>query len=506
MDLVKPEEEVSALLSELARELPAMRGRVYWARPGGAFLLRRSVGFPPAEAPEPVLSPEDPLLERLGRTGPALATSIAVGSRIAGVLELRDKPGGAPFDAEDLRRVETAIGTLVERLERARPDEREDPTAGEAALFLPDLAPPRAPRPVQQRPAAPTARPGRGEVLVYKGFVHALLSNPDLDAVVFSSWARERADLYVGARKPFSESARRDLLRNLESALSAAATQPGSAREKLFNTEFPFGRGDGAIERFAGLQTSVVSAGEAVTLFTLVFAREPRPEAAASLDETHRLVRTTVLEVRAAERYRAAFRSLVSASLEPGRQPYPQLKRHGFAVGLLSRRFAASLRLPAETLEQLTVAGLLHDVGLRELELPYERIAARRPLDIEEMAIVRRHPVVGAALLERISFPYPVAPLVRHHHEWYDGSGYPDRLIAEEIPYGSRLIAIVEAFDAMTAPDSYRTPVSRASALEAIRARAGSQFDPELATRFCAFVRSESAVDRPPPDAVGDFA
>lgn len=379
-----------------------------------------------------------------------------------------------------------------------RAEEPDRPASGTSPPS-PSQAPPHVPR-----PPARTSRPAeqgeaaeriRREILVYRGFVHTLLAIPELEAVIFSTWGSRRADLYIGTRRAFSEPARRELLSGLEQAIAAAISDPHPPREKLFHTEYPFGQGPEELDRFAGVQTSVVSGPEDAgtpLLFTLVFGREPARETRDALTETHRLVRTVILGLRSASRYRTAFRSLVSASIEPGLRPYPQLKRHAFAVALLSRRFAFSLRLPAETVEQVTVAGLLHDVGLRELELPYDRIASRRPLNVEEMAIVRRHPIVAAGLLERIAFPYPIAPLVRHHHERFDGSGYPDRLIGEEIPYGSRLIGLAEAFDAMTSPDSYRPPVSRDAALSVIESRAGTQFDPELASRFCAFVRSEA--------------
>src|SRR5262249_52368173 len=157
-------------------------------------------------------------------------------------------------------------------------------------------------------------------------------------------------------------------------------------------------------------------------------------------------IRSALTDIRAASRYRGAYRSLVNFLLEPGNRPYPQLKAHGLAVGFLARRFATHLKLGAEAIEQITVAGLLHDIDLRQLDLPYERLSGRRPLDLEELSIVRKHPAVAAALLERIEFPYPVGVLIRHHHERWDGSGYPDRLSGEEIPLGSRVIGIVEAF------------------------------------------------------------
>lgn len=98
-------------------------------------------------------------------------------------------------------------------------------------------------------------------------------------------------------------------------------------------------------------------------------------------------------------------------------------------------------------------------------------------------------------MISRIEFPYPVAPLVRHHHERFDGAGYPDRLAGEHIPLGSRVIAIAEAYDAMVAPHSYRSPVSSEAALEIIMLKGGTQFDPDLTKRFPDLVRESAPED-----------
>jgi len=277
---------------------------------------------------------------------------------------------------------------------------------------------------------------------------------------------------------------------DLERAAGAASPglRPG---KKLFHTDHPLGRAAGETGEFAGAQTSVIDASrERVLLFSILFARAPSPPEAEALRETHRLVRSAMSDARAAGRYQAAYRSFVNAFLEPGRTPYPQLKAHCLAVGVLCHRLAEALRLPPEEAEQVTAAGLLHDIGLRELDLPYERISGRRPLDIQEIAIVRHHPAAGEAVLKRIDFPYPVAPLVRHHHERFDGSGYPDRLAGEEIPLGARMIAIAEAYDTLTAPHSYRAPISPEDALQTILRKGGTQFDPDLALRFCGLIRT----------------
>ncbi|HEV2064638.1 MAG TPA: hypothetical protein VGS00_08825, partial [Thermoanaerobaculia bacterium] len=109
--------------------------------------------------------------------------------------------------------------------------------------------------------AEPKVELSRREILVFRGFVNTLFLSPEIEAVVFSLWGPERAELYVGARRPFSEAGRTALLREVESAVAAAAPRLEIPREKLFNTEYPFGPGVGEIGEFAGIQTSVMSAG-----------------------------------------------------------------------------------------------------------------------------------------------------------------------------------------------------------------------------------------------------
>jgi hypothetical protein len=546
------ERQLTDALMLLRESIGFSRARFYAMDATGSFRLAASYGFPARFGPEDVLGVGDPLIEwvhfhrkpmyanSMKDAGPLarvmeresyarlLAAPISVGSRVVGIVELQDKVAGGLFTQDDARTLDRAVGSFASMLRSndAGGIAAQEPIDPEDAVRIFHDVPPapresRAPPPPPDlydrpeseaggRPAAahkargpaePKVELSRREILVFRGFVNTLFLSSEIDAVVFSLWGPERAELYVGARRPFSEAGRTALLVEVESAVAAAAPRLEIPREKLFNTEYPFGPAAGEIGEFAGIQTSVMSSGATTLLLTIVFARAPASELTAALTETHRLVRSTLADVRGTSRYRGAYRSLVNFLLEPGSRPYPQLKAHGLATGFLARRFASHLGLPAETVEQITVAGLLHDIGLRELELPYERLSGRRPLDLEEISIVRRHPAAAEALLERIDFPYPVAPLVRSHHERWDGSGYPDRLAGEEIPFGSRLIAIAEVFDAMTSVDSYRSPIPREDAIQIILKKGGTQFDPELVQQFAAMMHEDAAADAPPPAA-----
>jgi putative nucleotidyltransferase with HDIG domain len=502
----------------------------------GLYRLSASYGFAMRSAPPTVLEPGHPLIEwaqrhrkpafangfrdagvlaplmEKERYGRSLVAPIYLGSRLAGILELQDKLGNALFAPEDLHRVTRVterIGAILGSVEGVGLSPDPLPAEDQEALFLhteadritefpspPDLfsAAPVAPS-APDLGATPSIDALRRERILFKAFETAVLLSPDVEAVVFSLWGRDAAQLYIGARRPLSEAARMALDQNVESALRSPVSRLSLPKERSVETEYPMGRGSGEAGEPAGIQTSIVFAEKSTLLLTLMFSRPPSAGTEAAFKELHRLVRASVLQMRRGERYHVAYRSLVNALLEPGRKSYAQLKAHSLAVGALTRRFAAVLRLPSDEIEQLTVAALLHDIGLRELDMPYEKLAGRRPLDLQEVTIVREHAGVGASVLERIDFPYPVAKLVRHHHERFDGMGYPDRLAGVKIPFGSRVIAIADAYDAMTSPHSYRAPVSRESALDTLMGKGGTQFDPELTRRFCELIRATAVVE-----------
>ena len=217
-------------------------------------------------------------------------------------------------------------------------------------------------------------------------------------------------------------------------------------------------------------------------LFSLLFRHGPNPEIRESLRAAHVVLRNVLSGTRSGARFREAYRGLVNKLLEPGLQKRTALRTHSFNVGRMARKLAAQLGVPPMEVEQITVAGILHDVGMRELN--YDSLYAKRTLTDEELSLLRQHPRVGAHLVEDIPWPYPIAPLIRHHHERWDGGGYPDGVRGDEIPLGSRIIHLCEAFDAMTSPTSYRSVLSDYQAIDILESKAGTQFDPEVTLEF----------------------
>jgi diguanylate cyclase (GGDEF)-like protein/putative nucleotidyltransferase with HDIG domain len=150
---------------------------------------------------------------------------------------------------------------------------------------------------------------------------------------------------------------------------------------------------------------------------------------------------------------------------------------HSQAVARLVEAMAHELDLDDETAEQLRLAGLLHDLG--KIAVPDTILRKPGCLDPDERRLVSAHVQFGHSLLERLGID-PVDTWVLHHHEHWDGSGYPDGLAGEAIPFGSRVILVADAYDAMTSERSYRTASTAAQALAEIRRRAGAQFDPDV--------------------------
>ncbi len=139
---------------------------------------------------------------------------------------------------------------------------------------------------------------------------------------------------------------------------------------------------------------------------------------------------------------------------------------------------ASELKLDDGQIEALRAAALLHDIG--KLAVPEQIINKPGKLTAEEFEKMKVHPLVGAEILERVAFPYPVAPIVRSHHERWDGTGYPEGLAGENIPIGARILAAVDCLDAMASHRQYRPALPLAEAMAKVKEKAGTWFDPKV--------------------------
>ncbi|HUA11323.1 MAG TPA: HD domain-containing phosphohydrolase [Solirubrobacteraceae bacterium] len=168
----------------------------------------------------------------------------------------------------------------------------------------------------------------------------------------------------------------------------------------------------------------------------------------------------------------------------------PTLGDHVFDVGELAVTIGSSLGMEGEELDELGRAAELHDIG--KLAIPDAILRKPGPLNDSEWRFMRQHTLIGERVLNVVPAMVRVARIVRSSHEHWDGSGYPDGLAGSEIPLGARIVAVCDAYDAITAERTYDTARSPAEALDELRAGAGSQFDPEIVHAFCTHVSSRT--------------
>jgi HD-GYP domain-containing protein (c-di-GMP phosphodiesterase class II) len=160
----------------------------------------------------------------------------------------------------------------------------------------------------------------------------------------------------------------------------------------------------------------------------------------------------------------------------------PYTARHSEKVAGYAVALARALGLPPEDCRRIHLAGMLHDVGKVSLERSV--LHKPGPLDDEEWQQVREHPALSAHIIGAVSRFAPFVPGARHHHERYDGRGYPDGLAGKAIPLDARILAVADSYDAMTSDRSYRPALGHAEAIGRLAADAGSQFDPVCVRAF----------------------
>jgi HD-GYP domain-containing protein (c-di-GMP phosphodiesterase class II) len=159
-----------------------------------------------------------------------------------------------------------------------------------------------------------------------------------------------------------------------------------------------------------------------------------------------------------------------------------KMRGHGERVSALAEAIALRLDWDAGRLETLRYAAPFHDVG--KIAVPYEILEKRAPLTPDERIEIQRHPTAGASLVEQIRSARRALPYVLYHHERWDGGGYPHGIRGREIPEEARVLAVADAFDAMTSVRPYRRQFTIERALEEVRRCSGTQFDPTVAEAF----------------------
>ena len=190
---------------------------------------------------------------------------------------------------------------------------------------------------------------------------------------------------------------------------------------------------------------------------------------------------------------RRAYVQTVGALAEAVDAKDAYTRGHSERVGVYASKIAREMGFAKDFIERVYIAGLLHDVG--KIGIRDAVITKPERLTPEEYDEIRRHPEIGARILEPVDFLREVAPCVRHHHEWYDGSsrGYPDRLRGDQIPLPSRIILVADTIEAMTSDRPYRRALPLDVVFTELTKYAGSQFDPMVVDAAVRLLSDEGA-------------
>jgi len=243
------------------------------------------------------------------------------------------------------------------------------------------------------------------------------------------------------------------------------------------------------------LQTAKAAGRDCAKVWGLA-ASQPPPEGQAEADAADRLRRRLCgLAQQSAEMFVQGVRNLVRG-LE-ARVPY--LSSHSGNTTHYALAVTEALGLGSDQVEDIRKAALVHDIG--NVAVPRAILNSGRSLDVAERQIVEQHVVTSIRLLDQLAAFDRAIPIVRHHHERWDGCGYPDGLSGEAIPLGARVLAVADAFDAMIAGRAYRKPCRIREALERLRRESGQQFDPAVVDALARWVG-----DAPPSPPSGRAA
>jgi len=490
-----PESETRAkqVLFRCMEELQATKAALYLIGPEGAFELITQYGFGKRDALAAEIKASQPLWDfiRRHRTVPAfvnnaheapdlapilesagtarlLTIPITLADHLVGLVDVRDKARKAPFgpsDIEGAKRIGQAVVQLLVDL----------------GMFGAQAPPREASAPVAAVPAVLEAAgnlPHRATIEELVGWLRVAARLPAVSALVLTVTDGRMARALVLRGVALDERQRAALAAHQAQCCDQAGlTLPPPANWGWQEEDSGGGAGTSEEIRTGVLATAPV--GVVVSVLSPAGAGSGEPIITATRRQFELL-----RQLRACRR---AMRNLARTLLEPGESTYPHLRQHSQAVSELAQRFAAALGLSEEEEELVTIAAFLHDVGMRELD--YQRLyRLERPTDLDRRQY-QRHCTIGARIVEGSEYPGDLAAAIRHHHERWDGGGYPNRIAGRNIPLASRIIHLAEVYDVLTSPSSYRRAVSRTAALETIHGEAGKQFDPELVPLLADLIR-----------------
>ncbi|HEY7875562.1 MAG TPA: HD-GYP domain-containing protein, partial [Actinomycetota bacterium] len=184
-------------------------------------------------------------------------------------------------------------------------------------------------------------------------------------------------------------------------------------------------------------------------------------------------------KIKMAEKLESHYTMTLEALASALEAKDPYTREHTGRIRDMAVALSVAMKIPAQQRRAVRLGSILHDVG--KIGISDSILQKPGPLTDLEWEVMRSHPVVGERMLKGIEFLHDALPVIRHHHERWDGKGYPDGLAGEQIPLGARIVAVCDSFDAMTTNRPYRAAMTAEAACEEILTCAGTQFDPVCA-------------------------
>ncbi len=479
------------ILFRFLEEIQCTRAALYLLGPADSFLLATQYGFGRRDVlavehrvrdamvrqvrgldggPEAYRSKEDlgALSDYIRSAGNAelLLVPLLVGNETIGFVDARDKGRKRSFERIDIAKARKISQAMVDYAKRSG-------FLGPQHLIDVNVVPEPSPR---ERPSA--SGPPRPPMLDESGL--QTIHNAALDcvlerqvvAVAVSLATTTSAASMINIREDGPEIDRKAVLNHQAAALAEAGiTAPVRDAWHVEIRRVP-----AAIDPVQStmIASSVLLASPGTGSLT---ASVISGSGAAGARATLGRLRSRAEDARERSALRFSRRNLARRLLQPGVQTYPDLVSHSEAVSKLALSIARRMDLETPQVEDAALAGLLHDVGMRELD--YDRLYRAEAPTVNDRMTYQKHPVVGEQIVAGTGLD-DVAAAIRHHHERWDGSGYPDRLSRAEIPLLSRVVHVAEVYDVLTTPGRYRPTVRADRALEIVERGRGHQFDPEV--------------------------
>lgn len=432
------------------------------------------------------------LLETLYETdsNAILVAPLFVKGQLIGFIDLRDKSGSKPFTDEDIEQTKPIIQGFFELFagERLFGMKSIDPateTAKPKVDFkrLIDTAEQTVNRVIHEKVALGPLLTEE-EIKPVETGLHTILSLPGTVLAAFSAFGHLGNVQPVAVAGPLTD----DAMAKFEDKLRSWLTRQGvdiPAEPSRTRISMPEGKGMPPVNatRLHTILSAPVKVENMTGLVLSVgFESPPDRETQQRLTTYLDQIQQTIVHSISHHSVRSMRQMTAERLLEPDFAQFPDLVDHSRRVSDLADRFATHVGLSPSEVEAIRLAGYVHDVGMRLLD--YENMYRKAELSEGEIAAIRKHTVISAAMIARSALGPHIAEIVLYHHERPDGGGYPSGLKGEEIPRPSRILAICEAFVAMTEPNGYQPAMPEATAMTQIERLAGSQFDRELVASF----------------------